>query len=514
MSKRIRGFRVLWFIGIGGLLLATLTPPFAYTAGAGEEGFRTLFNGGDLSGWEGNPKFWSVRDGAITGQTTTENPTENNTFLFWQDGTVEDFELRLSYRIVGGNSGIQYRSKDLGNWVAGGYQADIEAGQTYSGIVYEEKGRGILVQRGQRAVIDANGKIHAVGSVGDPQQLQAAIRNEDWNTYEVVALGNRLVHKINGRVMAELTDDQVDKRSFSGILALQLHAGPPMTVQFKDVRMKRLKAPGIKRIVMVAGTPSHGPGAHEFNAGVILLKKCLDGVNGLQAVRYLNGWPRDPSAFDQADSILLFMDGGSNHPVVQQDRLQTVGQLMKKGVGLACVHYAVEVPKENGGPEFLKWIGGYYETRFSTNPHWEAEIKNLPNHPITRGVKPFTLLDEWYYNMRFRPGMKGVTAILKAKPSDETRQGKTSSPRGPYPHIVADSGRDEVLSWAVERPDGGRGFGFTGAHFHQNWGDQNFRKLVLNALLWTARKEVPPDGVACPLSEADLKANLDPKPAK
>jgi type 1 glutamine amidotransferase len=143
-----------------------------------------------------------------------------------------------------------------------------------------------------------------------------------------------------------------------------------------------------------------------------------------------------------------------------------------------------------------------------------ADIKSLPDHPITRGVKPFAVKDEWYYNMRFRPDMKDVTPILVAKPDDETRQGKTSAPRGPYPHIVAAAGREEILAWAVERPDGGRGFGFTGAHFHKNWGNDDFRKLVLNALLWVAKAEVPKDGVKSTVTEEQLQANLDPKGGK
>jgi len=481
---------------------------------AQELGFRSLFNGMDLAGWEGNPRFWSVREGSITGQTTAENPAQANTFLIWRNGTVEDFELRLSYRIVGGNSGIQYRSKDLGNWVVAGYQADFEAGKTYSGIVYEEKGRGILAKRGEKTVVGADGKPKVVGSVGKPDDIQAAIKNEDWNDYVVIAQGNHLVHRINGRVTAEATDEHAEKRAASGILALQLHAGPPMVVQFKNIQLKRLKPEGKKRMVLVAGTPSHAPGDHEFNAGSSLLKQCLDTQPQVQASLYLNGWPKDPSAFDAADTVLLYMDGGANHPVIQQDRLQQMGQLMKQGVGLVCAHYAVEVPKDRGGAEFLQWIGGYYETAFSTNPHWDADFKSLPRHPITRGVSPFKIQDEWYYNMRFRPGMKGVTPILIAKPSDEDRQGKSSSPRGPYPHIVADKGRDEILMWAVERPDKGRGVGFTGGHTHRNWADSNFRRLVLNALFWTAKLEVPAEGVSSSVAEEDLKKNLDPKPPR
>ena len=269
-----------------------------------------------------------------------------------------------------------------------------------------------------------------------------------------------------------------------------------------------------KKIVLIAGTPSHGPGEHEFNAGVLLLKKCLDQVPGVTATVHLNGWPKDPEAFAGADTLVFFMDGGGGHPIIQGDHLQIVGELMKKGVGLACLHYAVEVPKDKGGPEFLKWIGGYYETAFSTNPHWEAEIKQLPNHPITRGVRPFAIKDEWYFNIRFPAQTNNLTPILVAIPSEETRLGKSASPRGPYAHVQAAAGRPEILAWAVERPDGGRGFGFTGAHFHRNWGDENFRRVVLNALLWTAKMEVPASGVQSRLSDGDLEANLDPKGAK
>ena len=291
----------------------------AVAARAAEEGFVSLFNGKDLSGWEGDRRFWSVRDGFITGETTPQNPTQGNTFLIWRLGTVEDFELRLSYRLFGGNSGVQYRSKDLGNWVVGGYQADIEAGKRYTGILYEEKGRGVLAERGQKTVVDASGKVRVVGSVGDSEAIQAAIRSEDWNDYVITARGNHLVQTINGHVTVDVTDEAADKRAMSGIVALQLHAGAPMRVQFRDIRLKRLRASAARRLVLVAGTPSHGPGDHEFNAGVTLLKRCLDRVSGVQASAYLNGWPADPSAFDAADSILLYLDGGAGHPLTKGD---------------------------------------------------------------------------------------------------------------------------------------------------------------------------------------------------
>ncbi len=257
-----------------------------------------------------------------------------------------------------------------------------------------------------------------------------------------------------------------------------------------------------KRIVLVAGTPSHGRGDHEFNAGVQLLKQCLDRVPGVHCDMYLNGWPKEEDAFKGASAIMLYMDGGGGHPLIRGNHLAEMRKLMEQGVGLVCVHYAVEIPKENGGPELLDWIGGYYETGYSINPHWVAQFKSMPEHPATRGVKPFSIRDEWYFNMRFRPDMKGVTPILVATPPDGVR-GTPAAKEHP--------GREEILAWAVERPDGGRGFGFTGGHTHLNWGDAYFRKLILNALVWAAHGEVPADGIASTLEPDDLKKNLDPK---
>ncbi len=273
-----------------------------------------------------------------------------------------------------------------------------------------------------------------------------------------------------------------------------------------------LSADGEKaKIVVIAGRPSHGPGEHEFNAGARLLVKCLKEVPGIEPVFVAGGWPADASTFDGAKALVFFMDGGGGHPIIQGDHLDVMRSLMDKGVGLACLHYAVEIPADKGGPEFLKWLGGYYESGYSTNPHWVADIKTLPDHPITRGVRPFAISDEWYFNIRFRPDHAGITPIVVAKPDDRTREGTSSSPRGPHAQIVADKGRDEILAWATERPDGGRGFGFTGAHFHKNWADPDFRKLVLNAILWTAKQDVPPGGVTSSPSADELTQGLDPK---
>lgn len=269
-----------------------------------------------------------------------------------------------------------------------------------------------------------------------------------------------------------------------------------------------------KKLVLIAGTPSHGPGDHEFNAGVLLLDKCLKGVKGLETVVFKSGYPKDDSALDTADGILCYADGGAGHPLVREKRLDRIGKLMAKGVGLMCAHYGVEVQADLGGKEFKEWIGGHYEHMYSCNPMWSPEFMEFPQHPIANGVKPFTIKDEWYFNMRFRDDMKAVTPILVAPPSDAVRDGPYVYPKGPYKHIQEAKGRPETMMWAVERADGGRGVGFTGGHFHRNWKDDNFRKVALNALLWICKVEVPKNGVESAVSDDELAANWDEKGKK
>jgi type 1 glutamine amidotransferase len=248
------------------------------------------------------------------------------------------------------------------------------------------------------------------------------------------------------------------------------------------------------KIVLIAGKPSHGPGEHEFNAGTMLLAKCLRQNPGVDAVVLKGGWPADESLFDGAKSIVLYMDGGEGHPLLADDHLEKLGKLMKSGVGLACLHYAVEVPGDHGGMEFLEWIGGFYRRPYSQNPVNDVELTQAaPAHPISHGWDSFRATDEWYYRIVFRKDDKRLIPILTTMlPKDKPEQ--------------------ETVAWAVEREDGGRGFGFTGGHFHHNWGLEDQRRLVVNAILWTAKVDIPADGAKCDLTPEDLKANLDPKP--
>jgi len=268
-----------------------------------------------------------------------------------------------------------------------------------------------------------------------------------------------------------------------------------------------------KKIVFVAGLPSHGPGEHEYRAGCLLLQKGLRDVPGLQTVVYSNGWPAAADAFDGADAIVLSMSGGAGHPALQDGHLRQLGALMDKGVGLACIHWTVEPTKEKGETEFLKWLGGAYETNWSVNPMWTAQFTVSSDHPITRGVKPFSMRDEWYFHLRFPEGMNGVTPILSAVPPENTLMGRPDGPHSGNPAVreEVERGDPQTVCWAFERPDGGRGFGFTGAHFHKNWGDDNFRKIVLNGLLWIAKVDVPKNGVQSAVTQEDLKKNLDTK---
>ncbi len=484
-------------LAAAGLLILCMA--FAGLPAQSEDGFKPIFNGKDLTGWDGDTNFWSVKDGAITGQSTPENPCKKNTFLIWRAGELDDFELRLKIRIVDGNSGIQYRSRELGQWAVGGYQADFEAGPRWTGALYDEHGRGPLATRGQKTVIGKNGEKKS-DQVNDTDELFKLIKKEEWNDYTISARGTHLIHTINGKVMSEVIDNETAKGARSGILALQVHSGPPMTVQFKDIRLKRFKIADKKKIVLVAGPRSHAHGDHEHNAGIVLLKHCLDQLPETVSATYHNGFPKDPTAFDNADSILVFSDGGGRHPIFRRKGMQLITEQMKKGVGLAIVHYAVEVPKNQAGQQFLDWIGGYYESGFSTNPHWDANFKTIPVHPVTRGVKPFELRDEWYFNIHFRPNMKGVTSLLSATPPDNVRK---SGPSKQFP------GRSEIVAWCVERPDGGRGFGFTGGHFHKNWGNDNYRTFILNAIYWTAQLDIPAEGVPSTMTEEFLLKNWD-----
>ena len=277
-----------------------------------------------------------------------------------------------------------------------------------------------------------------------------------------------------------------------------------------------------KKIVLIAGKPSHGPGAHEHRAGCLLLQKCLAGFPGVKVFVYDGGWPTkqvdgqtvdNDAVLEDADASVIYSDGGVKHPALGGEHLATLGRQIKRGAGLGALHYAVEPTKDKGQAEWLDWIGGAFEINWSVNPHWDGNFKALPVHAVTRGVKPFTTNDEWYFNMRFRPGMKGVTPILTdvPPPSTMSRPDGAHSGNPGIRELVANQTPQHVM-WVTENANGSRGFGFTGGHHHASWQKEDQRKLVLNAILWLAKVEVPKDGVVSTVTAADIAANLDPKP--
>ena len=263
------------------------------------------------------------------------------------------------------------------------------------------------------------------------------------------------------------------------------------------------------RVVFLAGGRSHGPGEHEFYAGCQLLAKALNQQKGVDLkAEVLKGWPADDSVLDGAKAVVIYADGTS----VVGKGWEKMDALAKKGVGIMFMHYAVHPGAPEGEKYYRPWIGGAFETGWSVNPHWVAELKALPNHPVSRGVtSTVEAYDEFYYNMRFRPERGEVLDLVTATPTRERMKRYINLWNE---HGVAGMDKPQSLMWGVQRQDGGRGVGFTGGHYHRNWAVDGFRTLALNAIVWVAGLEVPSEGVnSTSINEDELNSNLDDKGA-
>ena len=429
---------------------------------AADDGFISIFNGKDLAGWDADSS-WTVRDGTLVGTVPT-GATAGSTCV-WRAGELDDFELVAQVRLAGAKASIGIRGNETAPRVVDGTRIEL-------------------------------------GSATDT--------GSEWAEYRITAQGGEVTTRINGTLAFSPSAPAADNgRHLQGRLALNLPAaaaGKP--VEFKDIKLKRLPLVGNrKKIVLLAGKNSHPLGEHEFEAGIYAFRRALDKTPGVIAADYYLGWPTDPTAFANADAVVLYSDGGGGNPAIQGDRLQLLTGLAKKGVGIGFCHYATEVPVGRGSAEFLTMTGGYYESKYSANPIWMLDQVVLADVPLTKGVQRFATKDEWYFNIRFRAEMQGITAILQGTPSDETRS-KRYSGSGPYDHVIAKKGQSEVVMWTVDNPGANRGFGYTGGHYHANWANPDVRKLVLNAALWIARAEIPANGVDAQLTDDELNSRL------
>ncbi len=270
-----------------------------------------------------------------------------------------------------------------------------------------------------------------------------------------------------------------------------------------------------KNILMIAGTPSHGYGAHEHYAGSKIIEEAILGSTDTVDVTVVKGWPTDPALIEQADSIVIYCDGGKRHTAM--DHRDELKAKLAQGCGLVCIHYAVEMLPGDSGDDWVDMLGGHFEINWSVNPHWIGDFKELPEHPITRGVKAFKTDDEWYFHLRFSDKGK-VTPILAAVAPPETMARKDGAHSGnPAARKSVEKGEKQVVAWAYDRPDGGRSFGFTGGHYHWNWANDDCLRLVANAIRWTAGDAIEASGSSLASEDVDVERLLEnqdyePKP--
>ncbi|MAS92699.1 MAG: hypothetical protein CMO55_05825 [Verrucomicrobiales bacterium] len=253
-------------------------------------------------------------------------------------------------------------------------------------------------------------------------------------------------------------------------------------------------------LCFVSHKTSHGFGKHEYAAGCRLIGDWLEEAYPESNIesRYSINWPEDPDAFfKDADTVVFFCSGGGNHLV--NGHVPEFDKVMRTGAGIACLHYGVEVPIGSSGKGMLAWMGGYFETNWSVNPHWIAEFESFSDHPAANGLSSFKIDDEWYFHMRFVGDMEGVTPILSAVAPKETMK-RPDGPHSGNPAVrkAVTAGEPQHVAWTYQRGEdynNGRGFGFTGLHYHMNWQDDNFRKTVLNGVAWSAGLDIPENGI-------------------
>jgi len=343
-------------------------------------------------------------------------------------------------------------------------------------------------------------RVRVNGKIISRKEVSSKTVTNEWLTHEV-DLSTYAGKEIN----LQLENQPTDWRNEWGYW----HEVKVSAVPF--VSLKNNKVTQKKKVVFISGKPSHGRMKHEHRAGNTILAKRLN-QSGLPVEAVVLddiGYPKDESVLEDASTIVIFCTGHGGH--VLNPKLREFDALMKKGIGVIMIHWATEAVSGAPGDKFLEWMGGFCDLNWSVNPHWKPNFKPR-KHPIWNGVEPFSVDDEWYYHMRFVNDRTGLTPILTDLPPAETLKRPDGLRSGnPAVRKAVANGETQHVAWAYERPGGGRGFGFTGGHNHVSWQDDNYRKIMLNAILWTAGMQVPENGVdSTAPDDQEIESNLDP----
>ena len=343
-------------------------------------------------------------------------------------------------------------------------------------------------------------RVRVNGKIISRKEVSSKTVTNEWLTHEV-----DLSPYAGKEINLQLENQPTDWRNEWGYW----HEVKVSAVPF--VSLKNTKASQKKKVLFISGKPSHGRMKHEHRAGNIILAKRLNQSGLLVEAVVLDdiGYPKDESVLEDASTIVIFCTGHGGH--VLNPKLKEFDALMKKGIGVIMIHWATEAVSGAPGDKFLEWMGGFCDLNWSVNPHWKPNFKPR-KHPIWNGVEPFSVDDEWYYHMRFVNDRTGLTPILTDLPPAETLKRPDGLRSGnPAVRKAVANGETQHVAWAYERPGGGRGFGFTGGHNHVSWQDDNYRKIMLNAILWTAGMQVPDNGVDSPSpDDQEIESNLDP----
>ena len=343
-------------------------------------------------------------------------------------------------------------------------------------------------------------RVKVNGKIISSKEVSSKTVSDEWLTHEV-----DLSPYAGKEINLQLENQPTDWRNEWGYWhEIKVQAKPFTSLKKGSVSQN-------KKVVFISGKPSHGWMKHEHRAGNMILAKRLN-ESGLpiEAVVLEDiGYPKEESVLEDASTIVIFCTGHGGH--VLNPKLKEFDALMKKGIGVIMIHWATEAVSGAPGDKFLEWMGGFCDLNWSVNPHWKPNFKPR-KHPIWNGVQPFSVDDEWYYHMRFVEDRTGLTPILSDVPSMETLKRPDGMRSGnPSVRKAVANGESQHVAWAYERPQGGRGFGFTGGHNHVSWQDDNYRKIMLNAILWTAGMEVPENGVdSLSPDDAEIESNLDP----